>query len=86
MRIMLALSLFLIIPALAHAATPAQTCQSNKNKTAGKYDYCRQKVEAKYALTADSAARKHRSSAVSTSTLRSGRCSSPRPLRPAAHA
>jgi len=48
-------SLLIAVP--TWAATPAQLCQANKNKTAGKYDYCRQKVEAKFALTADSAAR-----------------------------
>jgi hypothetical protein len=41
----------------ASATTPAQVCQSTKNKLAGKYDYCRQKAEAKYATTADGAAR-----------------------------
>jgi hypothetical protein len=38
-------------------ATPAQTCESNKNKAAGKYDYCRQKAEAGFALTGDDARR-----------------------------
>src|SRR5262245_9426628 len=47
----------LLIAVPAWAATPGATCEANKNKAAGKYDYCRQKVEAKYALTADPAAR-----------------------------
>jgi len=33
--------------------TPAQKCEQGKNKEAGKYAYCRQKVEAKFAITAD---------------------------------
>src|SRR5262245_10864457 len=47
--------LTLRLPALA--ASPAQTCQSNKNKAAGKYAYCRQKAEARFALTGDGARR-----------------------------
>jgi hypothetical protein len=43
--------------ALAQAATPAQTCQSNKNNAAGKYAYCRQRAEAKFAITGGSGAR-----------------------------
>ena len=43
--------------AAALAATPAQTCRSAKNKEAGKYANCRQKADAKYAITADDAAR-----------------------------
>jgi len=39
------------------AATLAQTCQSGKNKAAGKYDYCRQRAEGKYATTGDGATR-----------------------------
>jgi hypothetical protein len=39
------------------AAIPGQICQSTKNKHAGAYDLCRQKAEAKYATTADGAAR-----------------------------
>jgi hypothetical protein len=38
------------------AATPAQKCQSGKNNAAGKYAYCRQKAEAKLAVTSDNAA------------------------------
>jgi hypothetical protein len=34
-------------------ATPAQKCVSDKNKEAGKYVECRQKAEAKFALTGD---------------------------------
>ena len=32
-------------------------CQSDKNKAAGSYDYCRQKVEAEFATTDDELAR-----------------------------
>src|SRR5438093_13565107 len=39
--------------AAVQATTPAQQCQSGKNKVAGKYAYCRQKAEAKYATTGD---------------------------------
>lgn len=35
----------------------AQKCQQSKNKEAGKYAYCRQKVEAKFAILADGVAR-----------------------------
>jgi hypothetical protein len=52
-----ALTSALLAAVPAPAATPAQSCQANKNKTAGKYDYCRQKAEAKYATTGDGAAR-----------------------------
>jgi len=41
----------------ALAATPAQKCEQGKNKEAGKYAFCRQKAEAKFALTADAARR-----------------------------
>lgn len=44
-------ALLLAGPALA--ATPSQNCSSNKNKEVGKYDRCRQKAEAKFALTGD---------------------------------
>jgi Protein of unknown function (DUF1566) len=37
----------------ASAATPAQNCQSAKNKEAGKYEGCRQKAEAKFATSLD---------------------------------
>src|SRR5690349_22037494 len=53
--LMLAISVLTAVP--ASAGDPALTCQSSKNKEAGKYGYCRQKVEAKYATTGDSAAR-----------------------------
>ena len=46
----------LAVPASA-AATPAQICQAGKNNVTGKYHYCRQKAEAKYATTSNSAAR-----------------------------
>lgn len=39
------------------ATTPAQRCQSAKNKAAGKYAACRLNAEAKFATTADGAAR-----------------------------
>ena len=42
---------------IVHAVTPAQKCEQGKNKEAGKYAYCRQKVEAKFALLGDSALR-----------------------------
>jgi hypothetical protein len=41
----------------ASAATPAQVCQAGKNNVTGKYHYCRQKAEAKYSTTSNSAAR-----------------------------
>jgi len=37
--------------------TPAQTCESGKNKAAGAYAICRQQADAKYAITGDGAAR-----------------------------
>ena len=39
------------------APTPAQKCQSSKNMEAGRYANCRQKAEAKFALTGNGAAR-----------------------------
>jgi hypothetical protein len=42
---------------LALAATPAEKCAQGKNKEAGKYAFCRQKVEAKFAAQGDVAAR-----------------------------
>ena len=53
-------ALFVLLLAAAtavHGATPAQKCQSSKNKLAGQYEYCRQKAESKYASTGDGAAR-----------------------------
>lgn len=45
---------FLWLAGTAHAApTPAQKCQSGKNVAAGKYADCRQKAEAKFALSLD---------------------------------
>ena len=41
----------------AHAATPAQNCQSGKNKAVGKYAGCRQNAEAKFATSSDGAKR-----------------------------
>ena len=40
----------------ALATTPAQRCEQGKNLEAGKYTSCRQKVEAKFAVTGDVAA------------------------------
>jgi hypothetical protein len=54
-RIALTLVLVAGLAAPAAAATPAQSCRSNKNKEAGKYASCRQKVEAKLAITGDPA-------------------------------
>jgi len=45
-----ALAAVLLLAGTSLAATPAQTCQSGKNKEAGRYTACRQKVEAKFAL------------------------------------
>src|SRR5262245_37430174 len=50
-------TLALLVTGVAHAVTPAQRCQQGKNKEAGKYAYCRQKAEAKFAVTSDGAAR-----------------------------
>src|SRR5688572_3614654 len=50
-----AMAVALAVP--AWAATPGEKCQQSKNKEAGKYAYCRQKVEAKFAVTPDGAAR-----------------------------
>jgi hypothetical protein len=41
----------------ALAATPAERCQSGKNREAGKYVSCLQAAEAKFALASDGAAR-----------------------------
>jgi Protein of unknown function (DUF1566) len=41
----------LLAMGMAHAASPAQQCQSAKNKAAGKYAACRQNAEAKLART-----------------------------------
>src|SRR5262245_19776257 len=50
------LALFLTGNALA-GPTPAEKCESDKNKEAGKYGACRQKAESKFAITGDAAAR-----------------------------
>jgi hypothetical protein len=47
----------LLMAGAARAVTPADMCESDKNKEAGKYAYCRQKAEAKFARTGDGAAR-----------------------------
>src|SRR5262245_30105661 len=46
-----------LLAAASSASTPAQRCQQGKNKEAGKYAYCRQKVEARFAAVGDAAAR-----------------------------
>src|SRR5262245_6758571 len=51
-----AVALLVVGTALA-APTPAQKCESDKNKEAGKYALCRHKAEAKFALTGDASAR-----------------------------
>lgn len=52
------LSLLLLIPLSARAATtPAQSCQSGKNKEIAKYASCRQQAEARFAVKPDAAAR-----------------------------
>jgi hypothetical protein len=56
-RMILVLTAAVLMAVPASAATPAQTCESSKNKLAGAYDLCRQKAEAKFAVTADGAAR-----------------------------
>jgi hypothetical protein len=55
--IVLVIAQLAMATAASAGATPAQVCQSSKNKLAGQYDYCRQKVESKFALTGDGAAR-----------------------------
>ncbi len=49
-----AMALLVATPALA-ATTPAQKCQSDKNKEAGKYAECRQKAEATFVIKSDAA-------------------------------
>jgi Protein of unknown function (DUF1566) len=58
LRIITAVALTLVFAGTAVAKpTPAQQCESGKNKEAGKYAYCRQKAESKYAITGDATAR-----------------------------
>jgi hypothetical protein len=52
-----AAALVLLGAGMAQAVTPADKCESDKNKQAGKYAYCRQKAEASFASTGDGAAR-----------------------------
>jgi len=52
-----ATAILLAAAGMALAATPAEKCASGKNKEAGKYAFCRQKVEAKFAAGGDAAAR-----------------------------
>src|SRR5262245_29767000 len=47
----------LLVAGTALAATPAQNCQSGKNKQAGSYLECRQKAEANFVLKGDTSAR-----------------------------
>jgi hypothetical protein len=49
-------ALALLVAGSAQAVTPADKCESDKNKEAGKYAYCRQKAAAKFATTGDGAA------------------------------
>lgn len=48
-------ALTFFMAATSQAVTPAQLCQSAKNKEAGKYDYCRQTAESGFAKTGDNA-------------------------------
>lgn len=50
-------AVLLLVAGVAQAVTPAEKCETSKNKEAGKYAYCRQKAEAKFATTGDGAAR-----------------------------
>jgi hypothetical protein len=43
----------------ALAADPSLTCESSKNKEAGKYSYCRQRAEARYAITGNAQGYQH---------------------------
>src|SRR5262249_40370751 len=52
-----AAAIALLLAGTVLGGTAAQNCESGKNKEAGKYGYCRQKAEAKFALTGDAAAR-----------------------------
>ncbi len=47
----------LLLAGAALAVTPAEKCESDKNKEAGRYLECLQKAEAKFALTGEPAAR-----------------------------
>jgi hypothetical protein len=47
----------LLFAGTAPAATPGQSCESGKNREVGKYVTCRQKAEAKLALSGDATAR-----------------------------
>ena len=51
-RNLLVAAVALLLAGKALAGTPAQKCESGKNKEAGKYGYCRQKAEAKFARRA----------------------------------
>jgi hypothetical protein len=46
-----------LLASQGHAASPSQTCQSAKNKLAGAYAHCREKAEAKFAITGDATRR-----------------------------
>ena len=60
--------LTLLLAGTALATTPAQKCESGKNKEAGKYGYCRQKAEAKFATTGDGRRERRRWRSAATST------------------
>jgi hypothetical protein len=53
----LAIAVLLLTAGDGLGATAAQRCRQSKNKEAGKYAYCRQVVEAKFAILGDGAAR-----------------------------
>jgi hypothetical protein len=52
-----AVAVTMLLAGSARAATPAASCESGKNKEAGKYVACRQKAESKFAVRGDAAAR-----------------------------
>lgn len=56
MRLVLVALCMASVAASAVAASPSQSCQSGKNKAAGQYADCRQKAEAKLALTGNETA------------------------------
>jgi hypothetical protein len=53
----LVIALLVVTAGNALGGTAAQKCQQSKNKEVGKYAYCRQKVEAKFAIAGDATAR-----------------------------
>jgi hypothetical protein len=65
--------------AAAWAGPAADKCESGKNKEAGTYALCLQKAEAKYALTADGAARRRARPEFAGETLSTGGREYPKP-------